>query len=81
MLRDGTRKVFHAPAAAKYAHRLSSPNVADRRDVFSGNEIAADHLVPGNLSDQPGQDGAVGFGAWIQPVDATDWLNRSAGVS
>jgi hypothetical protein len=19
--------------------------------------------------------------AWIQPVDATDWLNRSAGVS
>lgn len=21
------------------------------------------------------------FGAWIQPVDATSWLNRSAGVS
>lgn len=21
------------------------------------------------------------FGLWIQPVDATDWLNRSAGVS
>jgi len=26
--------------------------------------------------------GATGrFGLWIQPVDATDWLNRSAGVS
>ena len=23
----------------------------------------------------------VGLSAWIQPVDATDWLNRSAGVS
>ena len=23
----------------------------------------------------------VGFWLWIQPVDATDWLNRSAGVS
>ncbi len=44
-------------------HKLSSPNVADCRDGLSGNEVAADYLVPGNLSDQPGQDGAVGLGA------------------
>ena len=44
-------------------HRLPPSSLADCRHHLSGYETAADHLVPGDLPDQPGQDRAVGLGA------------------
>lgn len=42
---------------------LSSASHADRWDCLSGDEVAVDHRLSGNLSDQLGQDRAVGPGA------------------
>ena len=55
VFRDGPRKVFQCTGC-----RHQASLIADR---LSGHEIAVDHVVSGDLSDQPGQDRAVGLGA------------------
>jgi hypothetical protein len=52
-------------------------NADARRRGFARTAVAG-YLVVGHLLSEDRYDR---LGSWIQPVEATDWLNRSAGVS
>lgn len=56
IVRDGARKVFQCHACRHQASLIAGT-------IFPGHQAAPEHLVSGDLPDQPSQDGPVGPGA------------------
>jgi len=63
--------------------RLASDNPTEftRRREALIHQVMATSPQSANLIDLQMDVDAERYGPWFQPVDATDWLNRSAGVS
>ena len=60
--RCGPLRHRHGQAVAVPVQRLQTPDFADCRHALPGHEAPAADLVPGDLLDQPSEDGALGAG-------------------